>query len=160
MNTINLGKSLGLSALIAISGASGLAASAADFRFVEGAGYMDLFTSPVPKDKPVTYYFRTMILDVDKFPSPTQAVAQALYDEYAKSSPSVSISIPGRAIGPKEVARHRAGRLWITDSRQGGINALEAAGVPAWEAFGLQGRRASAGIPLAPGAMILRETFR
>jgi hypothetical protein len=117
------------------------------------------FTATIPKDKPLTFYFRTMVLDTDKSPSLTQAAAQALYDEYAKADPSVSIAVPGRS-ALSEGNGDRSGRLVITGSRQGGIDARDAAGIPAWDAFSLQGRRASPGTRIAPGAFILREAAK
>lgn len=112
------------------------------------------FTATVQKDQPSVFHFRTLVLDVDKYGSPTQGVAQALYDAYAATKPWETIGINGQLRALKAAHGLGAGRLEILDSR------LEwTAGLP-MEAFGPHGRRASQGSILAPGALILRESTR
>jgi hypothetical protein len=98
------------------------------------------FRATIAKDKPSTFYFRTLVLDVDRFGSPTQAQAQAFYDAYAKSNP-VSIGT-GR---PNLNAKGRPG----------------AEGKPFSGAYNLQGRSLSIGPnaqAAAPAYLILTET--
>lgn len=106
------------------------------------------FTATVPEDKPVTFHFRTLVLDVDKHGSPTQGAAQALYDAYAAGKPGAVLGGRSPAYRPSR----GAGRLVLSGTQ---LEASEAA-LPGLEAFGLQGRRAPAGAALAPGAIILR----
>ena len=113
------------------------------------------FTATVPKDKPVTFHFRTLVLDVDKHGAPTQGAAQALYDGYAASKPGETNAIKGGLRGFGAGRGPGPGRLLVSGSRTEWTS-----GLPGLEAFGPLGRRASPGSHLAPGALILRESAR
>lgn len=52
------------------------------------------FTAVIPPDRPLTFWFRTLVLDTDRHGAPTQAAAQAIYDEFSKVDPTVSLA-PG-----------------------------------------------------------------
>jgi hypothetical protein len=117
------------------------------------------FTATVPKDKPVTFHFRTLVLDVDKFGSPTQAQAQVLYDAYAKdASVAISVADPQRRIA----GARAAASAWTLAAGAGGnwLRAREPRGLNVLEAYGLLGRSVPAGSSAAAGALILRETSR
>lgn len=100
------------------------------------------FTATVPKDKPMTFHFRTMVVDVDKHGAPTLATAQAAYDAYAATKPGSALA--HRTLRPP-VGRGK-GILSISGSRLEYLTGLEA--------FGLQGRRV--GGAASTGAFILR----
>jgi hypothetical protein len=105
------------------------------------------FTAKVPPNKPLTLYFRTLVLDTDRHGVPTQAQAQALYDAYAKADPTV-------ALRPAAPRRHgRAGRASLRLSASPGTLDLLPASL---RAYGIEGRRTVPSGPRAAGAAVLR----
>jgi hypothetical protein len=73
------------------------------------------FETVIPKDKPITFHFRSLITDTDMHGVPTVASAQALYDEYAKADLGVGIAqgtpLLGARAGGWKIARDAEGIL-------------------------------------------------
>ena len=109
------------------------------------------FTAKVPADKPLTFYFRTMLLDTDRNPNPTQEQAQAIYDEFARSTPGISNGVvirPGTArIG------NRTGLRILSSRNSWKVGSDGSMLIPA-EVFGIQGRRIAPSSTLAPKACL------
>ncbi|MDB5105881.1 MAG: hypothetical protein JWP91_3570 [Fibrobacteres bacterium] len=118
------------------------------------------FRATIQPGKPVTFYFRTLVLDVDKLGSPDLAQAQAYYDAYAKADPvSIGGAVPTLSGARGPVARY----LLSTGPVQDLMRERQGAGLPVLDAFSLQGRRlklSPAAAPAAAGVLILGETSR
>lgn len=111
------------------------------------------FTAKVPADKPLTFHFRTMVLDTDRNPNPTQAQAQAIYDEFARSTPG---STNGTARSIRIGKDRNRSALRVNLSRNPWVVGRDGSILVPTEVFGIGGRRIAPGNVSAPGALILK----
>jgi hypothetical protein len=111
------------------------------------------FETVIPKDKPRTFHFRSLIVDTDMHGIPTVASSQILYDEFARAD--LSSSVRGT---PLLAARGRPGLTLVGVRNGADWQALENMGLRI-QRFDLEGRRASPGAGAA-GLSVIRDLSR